>query len=192
MNTITTKEAMMLINEAILKNGSSSKIIAAAAAVITSRVVCYNTPYNPDTNSYQDDKWYRLEEIDTIENGDYFSVQYGENVFANDPVQKQLVEDYVQYYRNNIHKSKSITVPAGYGGTMDYSDIKIGSHPIELQEEYVNTHFLNIVVEEANSDSLRFHFVTSVNISMSTWDDVTYLYLLDNSRLLKHKGVYIK
>lgn len=94
-----------------------------------------------------------------------------------------------------MKQTKTFTLPVGYGGNMDYSNIKVTSYEVKnLKEGYQAT----LVVEKTDNkgEGLVFHFNLSDSLAEAIGEDVTNLNfltalrLLELSEILPHRGLY--
>lgn len=79
-----------------------------------------------------------------------------------------------------INKTQVFTIPAGYGGNMDYSHVNKG--------EYVISAELTLVITLADKYELKGYLQYS-GISMKP-NILHFMLCLDKSGILKNRGIY--
>ena len=181
---------MRKINDAITEGSSENYFVAAVAATVTSKFVCYNSPYNGVKDRYIDDL-YLLKALDEIDVDEYLHTKAGEDCYQSNDKSSEMVQFYATYYVDStvLTTTKDFKLPAGYGGNMSYSEVKLGKYPIELHEDYIGKK-VNVVIVSAEESLLIFHIEYSKSLPQIMMNSTIFqLKLLDISGVLPHPGV---
>lgn len=85
-----------------------------------------------------------------------------------------------------MKRTETYTLPAGYGGNMDFSHVQVGEYPISTEE---NSEII-LVISEASGSYLRGYIehadrLTGINM-------LHFLMCIDAKKVLSNKGVYFK
>lgn len=85
-----------------------------------------------------------------------------------------------------MKRTETYTLPAGYGGNMDFSNVQVGEYPVSTEE---NSEII-LVISETSESYLRGYIehadrLTGINM-------LHFLMCIDAKKILSNRGVYFK